>query len=192
MNNSRSAKTVCVHSGTIIDEKFPGAVTPIYPSTSFGYIDLEQKTYPRYFNTPNHDVVARKLADLEHGEDAIIFSSGMAAISTTLLSVLGKSDHAVFQKGLYGGTTNFINTHFQNFDFKFSVTDGLKKEDFLACIKPETKIIYIETPSNPLLAITDIQMVADLAKERGLITTIDNTFASPINQNPIDSIFCLS
>lgn len=178
--------TICIHVGEIKDEQFKGAVSPIYLSTSYQFDDVEVKRYPRYFNTPNQDYLAKKIAALEHAEAGMIFGSGMAAVSTTLLAFLKTGDHLVVQNTLYGGTSNFIREEFPKYGIEFTFTDGYEVADFEAAIKPNTKVIHIETPSNPLLTITDIKGVADLAKSKGLITTIDNTFASPINQTPID------
>ena len=100
-------KTICVHAGQKQDE-YKGINTPIYTSTSYGYLDTEDRFYPRYFNIPNQRVLIEKLAQLEHAENGLIYSSGMAAISTTLLSLLNSGDHIIFQKGLYGGTVNFV------------------------------------------------------------------------------------
>ena len=186
MKTYKSASTICVHSGTIKDEKHSGSVSPLYPSSAYEYLGLDKRSYPRYFNTPNQESVTEKISTLEHGQAALVFSSGMAAISTTLLALLRNGDHAVFQKGLYGGTTNFIHHCFDDFNLSFTVTDGRKAVDFDRCIKPQTKVIYIETPSNPLLNITDIHSIVQLAESRNIVTLIDNTFASPINQNPID------
>lgn len=186
MSKSRSLKTLCVHSGSIIDPETRGSITPIYTSTSYAYLDRETKPYPRYFNTPNQDALSQKLAELEHGESALMFSSGMAAISTALFSVLKKDDHVVFQKGLYGGTTNFIENCFGDFGIDYSVTAGVDVKDFEEKINAKTKVIYIETPSNPLLTITDISRISELARSRNIVTIIDNTFASPVNQTPLD------
>ena len=117
---------------------------------------------------------------------AMPFTSGMAAISTTLFAFLSHGDHIVLQNTLYGGTSNFIREEFPKYGIEFTFTNGLKISDFEAAIQPNTKLIHIETPSNPLLTITDMKAVADLAKSKDIVTTIDNTFASPVNQNPID------
>jgi cystathionine beta-lyase len=178
--------TICTHVGEIKDEQFKGAISPIYMSTSYQYEDVDVKRYPRYFNTPNQEHLSKKIAALEHAEAAMIFSSGMAAVSTALLAFLKTGDHLVVQNTLYGGTSNFIREEFPKYGIEFTFTDGYEVSNFEAAIRPNTKVIHIETPSNPLLTITDIKGVADLAKSKGILTTIDNTFASPINQNPID------
>ncbi|MCK7590788.1 PLP-dependent aspartate aminotransferase family protein [Subsaxibacter sp. CAU 1640] len=178
--------TICTHVGEIKDEQFKGAVSPIYLSTSYQFDEVDVKRYPRYFNTPNQEYLSKKIAALEHSEAAMIFGSGMAAISTTFLAFLKKGDHIVVQNTLYGGTSNFIKEEFHKYGIEYTFTDGYEVADFEAAIQANTKLIHIETPSNPLLTITDIKGVADLAKSKGILTTIDNTFASPVNQNPID------
>ena len=176
--------TRCVHAGTMHDEVKKGINSPIYTSTSFEFIDQPDTIYPRYLNTPNEKAVAEKIASLEDAESALVFSSGMAAISTVLFTFLGKGDHAVFQKGLYGGTSHFLEREFERFGIECTVATSQTAEDMEFCIRKNTRVVYIETPSNPLLSITDIQAVADMAKRRGLISIIDNTFASPVNQQP--------
>jgi cystathionine beta-lyase len=178
--------TICTHIGEIKDEQFKGAISPIYLSTSYEFDDVDVKRYPRYFNTPNQEFLAKKIAALEHTEAAMIFGSGMAAISHMFLAFLQKGDHLVVQNTLYGGTSNFIREEFHKYGIDFTFTNGYDVSDFEAAIQPNTKLIHIETPSNPLLTITDIKGVADLAKSKGIITSIDNTFASPVNQNPLD------
>ena len=178
--------TICTHVGEIKDEQFKGAVSPIYMSTSYQFDNVDIKRYPRYFNTPNQEYLSKKIAALENAEAGMIFGSGMAAISTTFLAFLKQGDHIVVQNTLYGGTSNFIREEFPKYGIEFTFTDGYDVSDFEAAIRPNTKVIHIETPSNPLLTITDIKGVADLAKSKHIITTIDNTFASPVNQTPID------
>lgn len=176
--------TRCVHAGTMHDELKKGINSPIYTSTSFEFIDREDTVYPRYLNTPNEKAVAEKIASLEETETALVFSSGMAAISTVMFTFLGKGDHAVFQKGLYGGTSHFLDREFQRFGIDFSMAASQSAEAIEACIQDNTRLIYIETPSNPLLNITDLEAVAEVARKAGIITVIDNTFASPVNQQP--------
>ncbi|TVZ09712.1 cystathionine beta-lyase [Cellulophaga sp. RHA_52] len=178
--------TICTHTGEVEDKQFKGAVSPLYMSSSYAFEGVDVKRYPRYFNTPNQEALCKKVAALEHTEAGLIFGSGMAAVSTSLMAFLHAGDHIVLQKTLYGGTYNLIEEEFAKFGIEYSLTDGLKPEDFEAKIKKNTKVIYIETPSNPLLTITDLKAVALLAKKYNLVSMIDNTFASPVNQNPID------
>ena len=178
--------TQCIHSGGIKDTLKKGTNSPIYTSTAYDYLDVDLHAYPRYFNTPNQQAVVAKLCALENGEDGVLFSSGMAAISTVLFTFLKTGDHAVFQNDLYGGTHHAINVEMEKFGIEYDFAAGHTAEDFAALIRPATKLIYVETPSNPLLKIVNLREIRDLAKRHGLITIIDNTFASPINQNPLD------
>ena len=184
--NKRGENTICTHTGEVKDTAFKGAVSPIYMASSYAFMDVDIKRYPRYFNTPNQDYLAKKIAALEHAESAMIFSSGMAAVSTTLLAFLSAGDHIVFQNDIYGGTRNLVEEQFKRYNIEDTFTEGLHVDDFRNCIKPNTKLIYIETPSNPLLKLVDIEAIANLSKANGLLSVIDNTFATPIIQKPID------
>jgi len=178
--------TICTHVGETPDNQFKGSVSPIFMGSSYEFLNVDVKRYPRYFNTPNQEYLVKKIAALEHAESAMIFSSGMAAVSTTLMAFLGAGDHIVLQKDIYGGTRNLVESQFDRFNIEYTFTEGLHVDDFRNCIKSNTKLIYIETPSNPLLKIVDIEAVANLSKSNGLISVIDNTFATPIIQKPID------
>jgi cystathionine beta-lyase len=178
--------TICTHVGETPDEQFKGAVSPMFMSSSYEFMDVDVKRYPRYFNTPNQEYLSKKIAALEHTEAAMIFGSGMAAISTVLLAFLKAGDHVVVQNDIYGGTRNLIEKHFEDYNIAFTFTKDLKIASFAECIQPNTKLIYMETPSNPLLKLVDMEAIATLAKSEKLLSVIDNTFASPIIQNPID------
>ena len=177
--------TICTHTGAVEDLTFGGAVSPLYLSTSYEFIDKDSKRYPRYFNTPNQEFLSKKIAALEKSESAMIFSSGMAAISNVMLMVLKKGDHAIIQNDIYGGTRNFIESHFKSYGIEYTFTKDLNIKSFRECIKKNTKLIYIETPSNPMLKLVDIFSISQLAKSQGILTAIDNTFATPIVQTPI-------
>ncbi len=186
MQKKKGLNTICTHVGEVKDEQFKGAISPLYMSSSYAFEDVDTKRYPRYFNTPNQEALCKKVAALEHVEAGLIFGSGMAAVSTSLLAFLRAGDHVVLQNALYGGTFNLVNEEFDKYGIAYSFTDGLKPEDFEAKIQENTKVIYVETPSNPLLKITDLKAVVRIAKQHGLVSMIDNTFASPVNQNPAD------
>ncbi len=177
--------TQCVHSGTVVDPETKGLNTPIYTSSSFEYLDAPENVYPRYFNTPNQKSIIEKLCALENAEDGLVFSSGMAAISTVLFSFLNSGDHIVLQRDIYGGTHHFATAEFDRFGIEYSFSSGTIAEIEKA-VRDNTRVIYIETPSNPLLVITDIEAVVQLARSKNILTVIDNTFATPINQNPLD------
>ncbi len=177
-------ETVCVHAGTYYHTETGGVNTPIFTSSSYNYIDREDVPYPRYFNTLNQQVVVRKVCDLEGAEDGVLFSSGMAAMSTALLAFAGSGDHVVLLDALYGGTHSLATDELERLGIRydFTATDAAA---VAAAITPATKAIVIESPTNPLLEIIDIPQVAEAAAARGVITIIDNTFATPINQTPL-------
>jgi cystathionine beta-lyase len=185
MSKSSDFRTQCVHAGELNDTQYGGAISPLYASTSYAFNDVEINQYPRYFNTPNQRGLCEKVATLEGAESGLIFSSGMAAISTALLSHLKSGDHVIFQDDLYGGTRNFIKKEFSKYGIQYSFAKGIQASDFEAEITSNTRGIYIETPSNPTLKIIDLKAISEVAKSASLWTMIDNTFASPVNQNPI-------
>jgi cystathionine beta-lyase len=176
--------TLCIHAGTHLDQATGGACSPIFTSTAFGFPNpTNENIYPRYFNTPNQQVINRKMAALEQGEAALVFGSGMAAVATLLLAHLKPGDHAIFQNDLYGGTVHLMARELQRLGVE--VSWGSDTAEFATALRPETRLIYVESPSNPLLHCIDLAAVAELGKRRGVLTIVDNTFATPINQNPI-------
>jgi len=181
---TQSKQTTCVHAGTKSGE-YRGINTPVYTSTSYRYLDTEERMYPRYFNIPNQKAVIEKLAALEQAETGLVFGSGMAAVSSTLFSLLKAGDHVIFQKGLYGGTIHFIREDFHRFGIEYTMLTDHEYSSYKDAIRENTKIIYIETPSNPLLSIIDLEEISKVCQSHGILSVIDNTFASPINQNPI-------
>lgn len=184
--NNYGKNTKCVHAGTFIDPITKGVNTPIYPSTSNGFVEgTGNLYYPRCLNMPNHKAVAEKLCALEFGEEAIITSSGMAAISSTILALVKTGDHILFSEDLYGGTDYFLKADLERFGIDYTLAPTADLKEFESKIKDNTKIIYFETPSNPLLKIIDIEKIVKIAKKYDIITITDNTFASPINQNPL-------
>ena len=185
-NSKKGINTRCTHSGNLEDERFRGAVSPIYVSTSYAYEDVDIKRYPRYFNTPNQEALCQKMAALENTEKALIFGSGMAAVSTAILAFVQSGDHIILSEHSYGGTQNLIREEFNKFNIEYTFIAEPTVEAYKEAIRENTRVLYLETPSNPLMQITDLERAAALARERGLITMIDNTFASPVNQNPAD------
>ncbi|MCX6928617.1 MAG: PLP-dependent aspartate aminotransferase family protein [Verrucomicrobia bacterium] len=177
--------TLCVHAGTHPDERTGGINSPIFTSTAYAYPNpTGANIYPRYYNVPNQRAVARKLAALEKGEDGLVFGSGMAAISTLLFAYLKPGDHAVFQADLYGGTYHLVVTELARFGIETSFARNLA--EYSTAVRPNTRVLYVESPSNPLLRCVDLAAVAKVGRERGLLSVIDNTFASPINQTPLE------
>lgn len=177
-------ETACVHAGGRFDPATRGINTPIYTSSAFEYLDGDARPYPRYFNTPNQAAVVEKLRALEGAEDGLVLSSGMAAISSVLLGLLGSGDHAVIQDEIYGGTHAMVTQQFDRLGIAYTLVPA-DPEKIARAVTAKTRLVYIETPTNPLLTILDIRAVTRMARERGVVTVIDNTFASPINQRPI-------
>ena len=176
--------TKCIHAGGYPDTQTKGINTPIFTSSAYEYLDTDVRLYQRYFNTPNQEAGAKKLCEMEGAEGGVVFSSGMAAISTVLLTLLGSGDHAVIQDEIYGGSHAFVEDHFSRLGISFTLT-GKDAQEIEEAVKPNTRLIYIESPTNPLLNVVDIRRIAEIGKRRGILTIIDNTFATPINQNPL-------
>ena len=158
---------------------------PIQTSSAFYYLEEGPQPYPRYFNTPNQVGVAKKIAALEHAEAGMIFSSGMAAISTCVMSQVSPGDHVLLLQGLYGGSHSFLVSEFTKWGVEFDFV-APSVDAFQSLKRDNTVLAYIESPTNPTLGILDLAAMARFAREAGIVTVIDNTFASPINQNPID------
>ncbi len=192
---SKRIETKLIHDGEP-KPRIAGAVSmPIFQSSTFeyageeGYHDIR---YIRLNNTPNHLVLHEKLAGLENGEAALVTASGMAAISTTLLSILSAGDYLLAQDCLYGGTHDLITKDFPSFGIEVDFVDGDDPDSWRKRLKPNTKAFYVETISNPLLQVTDLKAVVRFAKEHNLVSLVDNTFASPINFRPSEWGFDLS
>lgn len=184
-NRPLKPATLCIHAGTYLDKRTGGVNSPVFVSTAFSYPNpANENVYPRYFNVPNQKVIADKVAALEQGEEALVFGSGMAAISTLLFAWLKPSDHALFQADLYGGTYHFVASELRAFgiEVQFAAT----VQELKASVRPNTRLVYVESPSNPLLRCLDLAAVAAIAREGRLLSIIDNTFATPINQTPIE------
>lgn len=177
--------TQCVHSGSYVDTKTRGVNTPIFTSSSYEYLDRDDIPYPRYCNTPNQNAVIQKMCALEGAEAGVVFSSGMAAMSTAILTFAGTGDHVVMLDELYGGTHTLATKLFALHGIAHSFVET-HAEAVINAARENTKVMVIESPTNPLLTVIDIRKVADFAKKNNIITIMDNTFASPINQNPID------
>lgn len=190
-----SISTQLIHAGEP-NPRIEGAVSmPIFQTANFtngGEESYQDVRYARLSNTPNHFALNAKLAAIEGGEAAMVFSSGMAAIATTFLSLLKAGDHILVQQTLYGGTYSFINEDLRKFGVSFDYVDSARPETWTAKLRPTTKMIYVETISNPLMEVPELEEVAKFAKTHGLISAIDNTFASPVNFTPAEWGYDLS
>ena len=195
MSNKHKLNTKLIHAGEP-KKRFGGAVSmPIFQSSTFEYggqTDYHELKYIRLNNTPNHIVLHEKLAALEGSEAALVTASGMAAISTSLLTFLKSGDHFLAHESLYGGTHDLINKDFPDLGVECDFIDGCDPNGWEEKLRPETKLIYVETITNPLLDVLDLNAVVDFAKKNNLLSLIDNTFASPVNYRPIENGFDLS
>jgi cystathionine beta-lyase/cystathionine gamma-synthase len=153
------------------------------------YDDLK---YIRLNNTPNHAALHLKLAALENGEAALVTASGMAAISTALLTVLSSGDHLLAQDQLYGGTHGLIAEDFAGFGLSYDFISGDDPGTWEAKLRPRTKAVYVEAVTNPTMRVADLKRVVEFAKAHNLVTLIDNTFPSPVNFRPLELGFDLS
>jgi len=188
-------ETKLIHAGEP-DPRINGAVSmPVFQSSTFEYTgatSYHDLRYIRLNNTPNHIALHQKLAALENAEAALVTASGMAAISTTLLSILVSGDHLLAQECLYGGTHDFITKDLETFGISYDFIDGDNPDSWKNKLKPNTKAMYVESMTNPLLQVADLTAVVEFAKAHGVISLIDNTFSSPVNFRPPEWGFDLS
>ena len=192
---SQHLETKLIHAGEP-NPRIQGAISiPIFQSATFQYVagdDYHSLKYIRLNNTPNHDALHEKLAAAENADSALVTASGMAAISTALLTVLSAGDHVLMQDCLYGGTHDFITKDLNSFGIRYDFIRPDNPESWRRQLRGETKAIYVETMSNPLLQVPDLRGVVEFAKTNRLVSLIDNTFASPVNFRPSEHGFDLS
>ena len=180
-------QTRCVHVGVDKDPAYLSATTPIYPTSTFRWDDLENNRgfdYTRSGN-PTRSALEENIASLEGGIDCRATSTGMSAITATTY-LFEKGDHIIAGKDIYGGTYRLFADILAHQHLEFSFVDMLDLDALRAAVRPETKGIWIETPSNPLLHVTDMAAVCQVAGEAGAITIADNTFCSPYLQRPFE------
>lgn len=191
--HQRHPETEAVRGGTELHKKNGPLVTPIYQTSTFEVANMEEQTrvtptdmfYTRYGN-PTHTVVEAAIAELEGADAALLFASGMSAISTSILALLKSGDHVVAQRDIYGGATKFFTQWLPKFGVETTLVDTTDYDQHASAIRPNTKLLHLESPTNPTLRVVDLKKVAALAKKRGLITLIDSTFSTPINCRPIE------
>ena len=188
-------ETKLIHAGEP-EPRIMGAVSmPIFQSAMFEYsgeTTYHDLKYIRLNNTPNHVALHEKLIALENAEAAIVTASGMAAVSAALLSLLSSGDHLLAQECLYGGTHDFLTGNFPGLGINFDFIDGDDPGSWETKLRPETKAVFVETMTNPLLQVADLKAVVSFARAHNLVSLIDNTFASPVNFRPIEWGFDLS
>lgn len=188
-------ETKVVRAGSPSPRIEGAVVTPIFQSAMYefaGETSYHDLKYIRLNNTPTHTALHAKLAAMEDGEAALAAASGMAAISTTLLTVLAPGDHLLAQDCLYGGTLDLLNTELAALGIETSFIDADAPASWPALVRPNTRAIYVESLTNPLLQIADLEAVVRFAREHGLVSLIDNTFATPVNFQPLRHGFDLA
>lgn len=184
--NTIGLNSIAVHTGTIHDA-FGGVNTPIQPSTAIEYLSGNGNIpYPRNFNIPNHEAVAKKIAALEGGESAIVLATGMSAIAAGILTIAKSGDHILMQNNIYGGTRAFVELLREKHNINVTLITSMTPDSLAQSVTNETVLVYLETPTNPLLEIIDIALITQWARDNGILTMIDNTFASPVNQRPLE------
>ncbi len=179
--------TKSAHSGRKPDPDTGAIITPIYQTSTFLFEDFDKPRECDYSrtNNPNRIALGKAIADLEGGHQGFIFASGMAAV-TTAIHLLKSGDHVVSCDDLYGGTHRLFEEIISKFGIEFTFMKLDDEKLLRDAIKPNTKLIWVETPSNPLLTITDLEMVSKVAGEHDILTVCDNTFSSPYFMKPIE------
>ena len=186
-------ETEAVHGGASLGKKNGPLATPIYQTSTFEVTDNQEQVratdtdhfYTRCGN-PTHTVAENAIATLEGTDAALLFSAGMAAITTSILAVVKAGDHIVAQRDIYGGVTKFLSSWLPKLGVETTFVDTNNLEQHAAAIRPNTRILYVESPTNPTVRVVDLEGVAALARKNGLISMIDSTFATPINCRPAE------
>jgi cystathionine beta-lyase/cystathionine gamma-synthase len=191
--HKRHPETEAVRGGMDLSKKNGPLSTPIYQTSTFEVPDMEEQVratptdhfYTRYGN-PTHTVAENAIAELEGAEAALLFASGMSAITTTILALTKAGDHIVAQRDIYGGATKFFTQWLPKFGVEVTLVDTTDYQQHAKAIRPNTKILHLESPTNPTLRVVDLKKVGAVAKQHGITTLIDSTFATPINCRPAE------
>src|SRR5256885_1274356 len=186
-------ETESVHGSKDLEKRNAAMAQPIYQTSTFQVTDSDQQLraastdmfYTRYGN-PTHTAVASRIAELEGADAALLFASGMNAITTSIMALVKAGDHIVAQRDIYGGVTKFLSMWLTKLGVETTFVDTTDYAQHASAIRPNTKILYLESPTNPTLRIVDLPKAVAIAKEHSLITMIDSTFATPINQRPTE------
>jgi methionine-gamma-lyase len=194
--DKKSFYTLAVHAGEDLTQHFGSVSVPIYNASVFSFPNADEGSAihnyekPGYFygklGNPTQDSFEKAICELENGESALGFASGMAAVSASILTVIKSGDHIVAPDSMYSTTTLFLEEIAEKFGVELTFVDATNAENYANACKDNTKLFWVESPSNPLLKITDLAAVAEIAISKGIITIADNTFATPFNQKPID------
>jgi len=186
-------ETEAVRAGTDRNKKTGPFATPIYQTSTFEAADCDEQMrviptdmfYTRYGN-PTHTVAETAVAELEGADGALLFASGMGAITTSILALVKTGDHIVAQRDIYGGATKFLSTWLPKLGVETTFFETNNHRECENAIRPNTKLLYLESPTNPTLRLVDLHNAAAVAKTHNLISMIDSTFATPINQRPVE------
>ena len=178
--------TDAIHAGQEPDPSTGAVVVPIYQTSTYVQEELGKHKGYEYSRTgnPTRTALERNMAVLEGGHSALAFASGMAAINA-VLTLLKSGDHVVCSEGAYGGTPRLFNTVLKNFGLDFTYVDTTRAENVAQALRPTTRMVFVETPTNPLMKITDLAAVAGVTRPRNLLLVVDNTFLSPFFQKPL-------
>jgi len=193
MTSNPGKSTKAIHAGRLEPRNEGAVTTPIFQSSTYEYHgeDYHNVGYLRLSNSPNHIVLGERIAALEATETALATGSGMAAISATLFAILSTGDHMLVQDCLYGGTTSLLTHEFPRLGISHSHMDAQDPAAWPGLLRPTTRVVYVESLTNPLVQVADLEAVVAFAREHGLVSVIDNTFASPANFRPAELGFDL-
>ena len=191
--NTHHLDTKAVRGGVDLEKKNGPLATPIFQTSTFEVTDNEEQLrvtptdqfYTRYGN-PTNTVAEKRIAELEGVDAALTFASGMGAITTTILALLKSGDHIVAQRDIYGGVTKFLTQWLPKLGIETTFVETTSHEEHGRAIQSNTKLLYLESPTNPTLRVVNLKAAADLSTHHGLISMIDGTFGTPINQHPAD------
>ncbi len=192
-SRKRRKETAAVHGSDDREKKNGPVAPPIYQTSTFEVTDNEEQirvtTTDRYYTrwgNPTITLAEETVAALEGTDGARTFSSGMGAITTTILALLKAGDHIVAQRDIYGGVTKFLSTWLPKVGIETTFVDTTDYEQYARAIRPNTRMLYLESPTNPALRVVDMKKMAALARQHGLVSMIDSTFGTPINQRPAE------
>jgi cystathionine beta-lyase/cystathionine gamma-synthase len=191
--HSQHFETKAVRGAANLEKKNGPLATPIYQTSTFEVTDNDEQLratgtdhfYTRYGN-PTNTVAEKTIAELEGMDAALTFASGMGAITTTIMALLKSGDHVVAQRDIYGGTNKFLSRWLPQMGIETTLVDTTEYEQHARAIRPNTKLLYLESPTNPTLRVVDFKKVAALARQHKLLSMIDSTFGTPINQHPAE------
>lgn len=188
--------TRAIHVGQEPDPAYGALATPIYQTVAFAYDSIDQAiaraahledgySYTRIAN-PTTDALEYKLAELDGAEACTVFATGMGAISAVFLGLCGTGDHIVCANSIYGATHSLLTTTLRHWGLQVTFVDARNACDVAQAVRPDTRLVYVESPSNPTLRLVDLEAIATLAHDRGVLVVVDNTFATSVNQRPLE------